>query len=330
MLYHVRISVEGESKDETRTDLDYDELDRMVLEPYRQGEPITINGRTISLGDVKRIRISRSEQPAESQFPQLRAEDQASSVVLLGGPSYEWRAADRFDNVTDQYITGPPGAEAAAAMGRDTTKDSAPDEPQRPESGGRRVFVVSGRDSRARRAITALLQALGLTIVEWGHAVAKTGLPNPYVGDVVEAGLRMSDAAVVVMTPDDLVYLRPDLVEDGDGESEREIQGQARPNVIYEAGFADAIGRERTVLVEVGEVKGFTDATGRHVVRYDGSAAKRNSLADRLALAGLEVDKTGDEWLQVGDVDEALADARDAVDRGRQERQAARDGKETE
>lgn len=323
MLYHVRISVEGESSDETRTDLEYDELDRMVLEPYRTGQPITINGRTISLEDVKRIRISQSEQPAESLFARLKAEDRASSVFVVGGPSYEWRAADRFDDVTDQYITGPPGAAAAPATGRTDTKHSTEEELGQSVGGGRRVFVVSGRDGQARRAVTAVLQALGLTIVEWGHAVAKTGLPNPYVGDVVEAGLRMADAAVVIMTPDDLVRLRPDLLEDRDGEDERKIQGQPRPNVIYEAGFADAIGRERTVLIEIGDVKSFSDATGRHVVRYDGSAAKRNSLADRLALAGLEVDKTGEEWLTVGELAEAVADARDAVEGARLEREAA-------
>lgn len=268
---------------------------------------------------MKRIRISQSEQPAESLFAPLQAEDRASSVLVVGGPSYEWRAADRFGDVTDQYITGPPGAVAPAAIGRTETKHFPGEASGHPEGGGRHVFVVSGRDGQARRAVTAVLQALGLTIVEWGHAVAKTGLPNPYVGDVVEAGLWMADAAVVIMTPDDLVRLRPDLLEDRDREDERRIQGQARPNVIYEAGFADAIGRERSVLVEIGDVKSFSDATGRHVVRYDGSAAKRNSLADRLALAGLEVDKTGEEWLTVGELAEAVADARDAVESARLE-----------
>lgn len=305
MYYHVRITVSGERSDETKTDLSFDDLDRQVLEPYRTERPITINGRTLLLDDVERIRISRSEQSASSFFAKLKAEDQASSVVVLGGPSYEWRAAGRAADVTDDYITGPPGSEALAprATATQAVGMAGDPEPEDHERSGNRVFVVSGRDSAARKAVVALLQALGLTIVEWGHAVAKTGLPNPYVGDVVEAGLRMADAAVVIITPDDLVVLRDDLRQDSDGPHEYEIRGQARPNVIYEAGFADALGRERTVLVEIGNVKSFSDATGRHVVRYDGTAPKRNTLADRLALAGLAIDKTGEDWLEVGEIE---------------------------
>jgi CAP12/Pycsar effector protein, TIR domain len=68
------------------------------------------------------------------------------------------------------------------------------------------------------------------------------------------AGMRLADAVVVLATPDDLVSLRQDLTDDGDEETT--IQGQVRPNVIYEAGIADALDRTRTLLVEVGRVKG--------------------------------------------------------------------------
>jgi hypothetical protein len=151
-------------------------------------------------------------------------------------------------------------------------------------------------------------------VVEWEHAVAKTGLPNPYVGDVVEAGLRMAGAAVVLLTPDDFVQLRGDLVRDEDGPDEREIRGQARPNVYYEAGIADALGRDRTVIVEIGNVKSFSDAAGRHVVRYDGSAGKRHALAERLRVAGLNIDTGGQDWLSAGDVEPVLSAARAAVE----------------
>ena len=123
----------------------------------------------------------------------------------------------------------------------------------------------------------------------------------------------MAGAAVVVLTPDDLVRLRDDLLGDDDSAEERETKGQARPNVYYEAGFADALGRERTVIVEVGPVKSFSDAAGRHVVRYDGSAAKRNALAQRLSVAGLSVDTSGEGWLTAGDVGQAVAMASDAL-----------------
>ena len=123
----------------------------------------------------------------------------------------------------------------------------------------------------------------------------------------------MADAAVVLLTPDDIVALRPDLVGDSDGADERERRGQARPNVYYEAGIADALGRERTVIVEVGGPKAFSDAAGRLTVRYDGSAAMRHTFAGRLRLAGLAVDTTGSNWLSAGDIAPAIDDAKAAI-----------------
>jgi hypothetical protein len=124
----------------------------------------------------------------------------------------------------------------------------------------------------------------------------------------------MAGAAVVLLTPDDLVRLRSDLLHEDDDNSERELQGQARPNVYYEAGFADALGRERTVIVEMGRVKSFTDSAGRHVVRYDGSPARRHVLAERLRLAGLQVDTSAQDWLTAGDVDAVLGAMREAAE----------------
>jgi len=142
---------------------------------------------------------------------------------------------------------------------------------------------------------------LDLQVIEWEHAVKRTGQPTPYVGDVVLAGMRLADAVVVLSTPDDLVQLRSDLLKAEDPANERQILGQARPNVIYEAGIADALDRTRTVLVEVGAVKSLSDLSGRTVVRFDGKAVSRHKLANRLHEAGLEVNTTGEDWLETGD-----------------------------
>jgi len=317
-FYHVRMSVQGQTHDEVKNDLDEETLDHQFLAPYRTGEPVTVNGKTIAWDNVDRVRISLSDIPSSALIEQIRAADRNSRVVRMGGPSLGWRAAAKAGDVTDQLITGPPGsaqqvADATPAEAETQTALASGSEASLGDAGA--VFVVAGRDSRAAAAIGALLRALGLHVVEWEHAVAKTGLPNPYVGDVVEAGLRMAGAAVVLLTPDDLVHLREDLLHDDDGEEEREVRGQARPNVYYEAGIADAIGRERTVIVEMGSVKSFSDAAGRHVVRYDGSATRRQALAERLRLAGLPVDTAGQDWLTAGDVADVLASARAAIDK---------------
>jgi len=310
-FYHVRLSVEGERHDEVKTDVSEDTLERQFLAPYRGGESITINGKTIPLESVTRIRVSMSEDPIATIIDRLKAEDRSSPSIVVGGASYAWKAAARATDVTDQFITGPPGTEndspvRSASLSDNDAVGSVGD--------SNSVFIVTGRDTAASASLIAVLRSLGLRIIEWEQAVAKTGLPSPYTGDVVKTGLRMAAAAVVILTPDDLVVLRPDLLRDGDDLDEREMRGQARPNVYYEAGIADAIGRERTVIVEIGNPKPFSDAAGRHVVRYDGSAGKRNALAERLRVAGLVVDTTGEDWLSVGALDASLEAAAKAIE----------------
>ncbi len=311
--YHVRISVRDERHDEVKTDLDAETLEQQILEPYRKSSPITINGKVLPLDAVSRIRISKSEEPSASIVERLRSRDRNSQVVRLGGPGYQWRAAGAATDVTDEYIAGPPGADLVVSSAN--ALETSPDGAEQPPADRRTVFIVAGRDQAAVGAVVATLRALGLRIVEWEHAVAKTGLPNPYVGDVVEAGLRMADAVVVILTPDDVVRLRDDLTRDDDGPEERDVSMQARPNVYYEAGIADTLGRDRTVILEVGKVKPFSDASGRHVVRYDGSSGRRNVLAERLRVAGLVVDTSGEDWLHVGELTDVLHAAESAFER---------------
>jgi predicted nucleotide-binding protein len=304
--YHVRLQVDGQRHDEVKLDLDETTLDAQFLAPYRQGGSITVNGKTIAIQSVARIRISASEVSSTELLEAVRKDQAMSRVVSVGGPSYAWRAAAKATDVTDQFVTGPPGQESGRGEAGDAAQSSG-------QGDRRSVFLVCGRDGKAIEAVTAFLRSLDLQIVEWNHAVAKTGLPAPYVGDVVQQGLEMADAAVVLVTPDDLVKLRPDLQTDGDSQDEREVRGQGRPNVYYEAGLADAIGRQRTVIVEVGNPKSFSDAVGRHTIRYDGSPAKRHTFVERLRLAGLSPETTGEGWLSAGDIGTALDQASDAI-----------------
>lgn len=311
--YHVRVTERGQRHDEVKNDLDEEALEHQFLEPYRDGGPITINGRVIRPENLERIRVGVSEESSDQIIERLEFEDSLSSTATTDGPSLEWRAADRATDITDQFITGPPGGRLPAIA--TPNRSQAPGSLNLPIGPGdkRSIFVISGRDSEATAALVQMLRALGLKIIEWEHAVSKTGLPNPYIGDVVVTGLRMADVALVVLTPDDLVQLRPDLLRDDDGDVEQALQGQARPNVFYEAGIADAYGRDRTVIVEVGPAKPFSDISGRLVLRYDGSAGRRNTLVQRLVNAGLDPDSGGDDWLNVGNVTPSIEKARQAV-----------------
>ena len=163
-----------------------------------------------------------------------------------------------------------------------------------------RVFVVHGRNQAAADSMFGFLRAIGLKPIEWDQAVAMTGKGSPYVGEVLDVAFREGQAFVILLTPDDVAYLHSDY-SDGEGDPEMKPQGQARPNVLFEAGMALGRNEERTILVELGEVRPFSDVAGRHVLRLDNSAKKRLALASRLETAGCPVDRSGSHWLDVGD-----------------------------
>jgi predicted nucleotide-binding protein len=299
--YHVRISVDGETSDETKLDLSAELLERTVLDAYRNGLAIAINGRVVPIDKVRRVRIGESDEPAVRWFGAIRAELANLRISQFGDQSLEWRAAERARDITERLIIGPPGS-ATAGSAR-TEKRTGP---IRPNS----VFLVAGRDNAIVSAVMTFLRSMQIGVLEWEQAVQRTGRPNPYVGDVVETGMSIAGATLVLLTPDDITQLREDLLLEDDSAEERTPRGQARPNVFYEAGFADSLGRDRTIIVEAGPVKPFSDIAGRHLVRLDGSAGSRNALAGRLKAAGLTPDLSGRDWLTAGDITDAIRKAR--------------------
>jgi hypothetical protein len=74
-----------------------------------------------------------------------------------------------------------------------------------------------------------------------------------------------------------------------------------RPNVLFEAGLALGLHREKTILVEIGRVRGLSDLAGKHMLRLTNDQATRNALANRLEMAGCKVDRHGTHWLTTGD-----------------------------
>lgn len=164
----------------------------------------------------------------------------------------------------------------------------------------RSVFVVHGRNEALRKAMFDFLRSINLSPMEWSHAVQLTGEGSPYIGQVLDAALANAAAIVVLMTPDEIAYLRPDYGH-GDSDPETKPAAQARPNVLFEAGMALGRDPRRTVLVEIGGVRPFSDVAGRHAIRLTNDVARRQELASRLHTAGCEVDLRGTDWHTTGD-----------------------------
>lgn len=168
------------------------------------------------------------------------------------------------------------------------------------------VFVVHGRNTKARDAMFAFLRALGLHPIEWSEAVQATGKPTPYIGDILDAAFARAGAVVVLFTPDDEARLRHESSSSGDAVEETEWSGQARPNVLFEAGMARQSHKESTVFVELGQLRPFSDISGLHVVRIDNSLERRKDLANRLRNAGCPVNLDGTDWHSAGDFSSAV------------------------
>ncbi|WP_457187065.1 TIR domain-containing protein [Nocardioides sp. P5_E3] len=169
-----------------------------------------------------------------------------------------------------------------------------------PRKDARSVFVVHGRNEPLRKSMFEFLRSLDLTPIEWSRAVELTGQGSPYIGEVLDLAFDQAQAVVVLLTPDEVAYLQP-RYGDGAGDPETQPSTQARPNVLFEAGMALGRDASRTVIVEVGEVRPFSDIAGRHLIRLNDSAPARQALAKRLQTAGCAVDTSGTDWLATGD-----------------------------
>lgn len=301
--YHVRISSKSDpSQTEVELDLSLEELAERFVNPYSRGQPIVIAGRAISSDDIERITVTESEGDSTYLNKALLKQRQH----FLAAPDHRGRLPSRIlaargEDVTARLITGPPGHTTIVA--------SRPTMAPRPPADSREVFVVHGRNESARDALFNFLRSIGLDPLEWSVAVQATGKSAPYIGEVLDAAFSRTHAVVVLFTPDDEARLMPPFRSHDDPPYESELTGQARPNVLFEAGMAMASAEERTIFVELGNLRPFSDIAGRHTIRLDNSSQRRQELAKRLQAAGCPVNLEGTDWHSAGDF-EAVVSAR--------------------
>jgi predicted nucleotide-binding protein len=169
-----------------------------------------------------------------------------------------------------------------------------------------KVFVVHGRNSKAVTAMFDFLSSIGLKPLEWSQAKKATGKPSPSIPEILDTAFSIAGAVVVLFTPDEMTHLREELRGAKDKDEDFKPSAQSRPNVLFEAGIAMGRYPDRTVLVELGEVRPFTDISGIHVVKLNNSGESRQDLVDSLENAKCPVDISGRRWHRVGDFDAAL------------------------
>ena len=297
MPFHIRVTpLHGDRTDElVAVDLEEDFLRQRVVDPYLRGVPFTVRGRTFDPFELRRIKIGYTDEPASYHVTRIRDARPAGFITTTPDSYY---VPDRGQDRTDDFIVGPPGsANPEPRVDEPGQREAA----EVPEADARSVMVVYGRDGERKRAIFAFLRALDLRPIEWEVAVAATDTATPFTLDVIRAGFGLARAVLVLLTPDDLAHLKPEFLKEDDQPFERELTGQARPNVLIEAGMALATHPARTVIVEVGHLRPMSDLAGLNTVRLDGSPESRSKLANRLRAAGAAVETVGEDWLSAGE-----------------------------
>jgi len=174
----------------------------------------------------------------------------------------------------------------------------------------KKVFVVHGRNEKAREALFLFLRAVGLEPIEWGQAIMATGRGSPYIGEILEKAFSEAQAVVVLFTGDDIAKIRDECLKPDDPDYEKSLTPQARLNVIFEAGMAFGTHEERTILVELAneKIRPFSDVYGRHVVKISNSTDSRLELINRLRTAKCDIDIEGrKDWVKFGDFEAAAS-----------------------
>jgi predicted nucleotide-binding protein len=158
------------------------------------------------------------------------------------------------------------------------------------------VFVIHGRDEHFRESLFDLLRAVDLRPLEWETLVSETRNGVPSLLDVVQTALRRAQAVVVLLTPDDIVQLHPALHECDEPSVETRPAMQPRPNVLIELGMALMRCPDRTIIIEVGDLRPVADLGGLNVIRFDRGEVALGKLVQRLKNAGCPVDDSGADW----------------------------------
>lgn len=243
-------------------------------------------GRSLDLGGLLTPGTVFADDAELARFLLERLDDEIAYLGL---------AAERAELQSEPRYE--PGSEPRSEPPeREPSRDYGPAEQLK-----RNVFVVYGRDEPARRAVFDFLRALDLRPLEWEALVQGTGTTVPFLSEAVLTGLDLAPAVVVLMTPEDVVHLHPDLHEPNEKEAETRAALQARPNVLLELGMALAAKPAGTLVLLIGKHRPVTDLGGLNFISIADTPDCRRKIAARLKQAGCLVDDSGNDWLTAGD-----------------------------
>jgi predicted nucleotide-binding protein len=196
------------------------------------------------------------------------------------------------------------GAERALLLHHATVGEKALISRQQRQTGpqNRSVFIVHGRNSAKRKAMDELLRALSLDPLDWDKATELTKNKPPNIFEIIDAGMSNAQACLVLLSGDDEARLMKGFRSKNDESYEHKLTPQARANVIFEAGMALGRYRHRTILVQFGPIRPFSDLRGFWILRDQDQEdlAFRKRLIRLLKAAKCPADDSTDLWKTAG------------------------------
>lgn len=130
-FYHVLVSLDEKSQDlrGILSDLSEAQLKKQFVYPYRKGQDILCKNEVIQLSKVRTIKIIRTNRDSKTELEILSQKDRehndrlnrSQSDVFFVGRVSAYTVDDLVDegeDVTLQYIVGPPGTGALARAGK--------------------------------------------------------------------------------------------------------------------------------------------------------------------------------------------------------------------
>jgi predicted nucleotide-binding protein len=249
---------------------------------------------------------SRVYRVIQDKADEHGVDNHIASLLVAKGSGVGYRRFASDDDLREMrglgnhhYDRNVPYAREAPAPAARAKPKAAAVKPTRDNS----IFVVHGRDKALTDDMYAFLRAIGLNPMEWDHAIDRaSGGANPIVGEVINTAMKKAQGVMVLLSPDEEAKLKSKFAGTRDKKNRlHTLEGQPRPNVIFEAGLALGAHSDKTILVQVGDIRDISDIAGKHMAHFDGSAASRKNLVRRLQKKlKFKVDTVGNHWLEVG------------------------------
>jgi hypothetical protein len=251
MVLHVDFQSGGIFSGESATvwDMSEEELQMRFLTMRARGEEVWVQGKPFKWSESK-FRVF--EGPATSAIPDF--------TRALGASAYE--LTRMLTEVTDRYVTGPPGGMSA------------------PPVPGDAVFVVHGSNV-ARREEVARFLAQVLTPATPVIVLHEQPNRGRTLIEKFEGSAAQAQFAVVLLTTDDEARRR--------GDDAWEMR--ARQNVVFELGvFVGKLGRERVAVLYEPGLERPSDIEGLVYIALDDPGAWKIELTREMKSATVDAD----------------------------------------